>query len=177
MLAIVGLVGTPIVAVAALSHTMNTNPRWVQLRAGLQNDQASDERHELRLLYRREALEADEQMRKTYNQALRDALELNFPERRDPEKAREAIAALVKAQAKLNEAIDRIAAIPAMKDAEVERERQQTLEYLRSLAQLGATAESFLREDRNLLNENKKALDAQEAKVTELQPEWVPFKR
>jgi membrane associated rhomboid family serine protease len=173
-LALAALPLIPVASAAAMMHTLRTSPLWAQAQMELREQRILEAGKELRDRYRREALEADGEMRRAYGQALRTSLWLH-PERRDADKTKQAITDLANAQTELNAAIDRMAADPPLKEEDVEAQRQRTLEYMRALAQLGALAESHLREDRNLTGEVKDALEKQEMHVAELKPSWIRF--
>jgi rhomboid protease GluP len=173
-LALAALPLVPAASVAAMMHVLRTNPVWEQAQAEMREQRRFEAANELRERYRREALEADGEMRRAYGQALRTALWLH-PERRDADQTKQAIADLAKARAELNAAIDRMAIDSPLKEEDVEAERQKTLEYMRALVQLGALAEGFLKEDRNLIGDVKDALEKQEKHVADLKPSWIRF--
>src|SRR5262249_31129794 len=111
-LAILGLVLAPIAAVAALRHTVTTNPQWLQAREQLRKETLANESHDLRNRYKDEALEADDQTRRAYDEALQTCLELH-PGRRDPEKTKQVLETLANARSRMTTAIEHFAAGPA----------------------------------------------------------------
>jgi len=174
-LAAAGLALVPLIAIGALWHTMNTQARWVQLKEAIRADEAHEELVSLRQRYRRDAEPADTAARQAYPEVYN--VVKNHPSRRDPQDKQHALEILSQVRADLVEAIRKLSAGPAHREASVEEARQGVIEYLQARADLCALCEKFLREDSNLLDGNLKALEEQEAKVKELQRVWFHRER
>lgn len=171
-LAILGLVLAPIAAVGALQHTITTNPQWIQIKEKLRKETQVNERLDLQNRYKDEVLEADNQTRRAYDEALKTCLD-RHPTRRDAEKTKQILESLADAHSRMTKAIERFAGGPSMGEPEIEQERQQVLEYLRALNDRTALAETYLKENRNVFGDNKQALEELDQKINKLKPTWL----
>jgi membrane associated rhomboid family serine protease len=161
----------PAASVGALLYTMNTKPYWQLLRERVQVEEAREEVRAFDQRYQREGLDAA----LTAHDAIQRAKELfdKHPDRRDLDETQRAISDLARARAKLDEARNKLSAGRAYNSARVEEARQGIIEYLQAQADLCGLCETYLREDRNVIDATlKAALQEREAKVEELQNRW-----
>jgi hypothetical protein len=94
------------------------------------------------------------------------------PSRRNAERTKEAITLLSHAQDKLNGSIQSLSATRPLDDPSNVAARQKMIDLLRTRLRICGLAETYLREDRNFLNEDKEAIEQQQSDLNDIES-WL----
>jgi membrane associated rhomboid family serine protease len=171
----------PAASVAALVHTMNTNPRWVKLRAEYRQEQAAREREQagdpmgwLLERYRKEVKPAVAKAQDAYENSR--AVINEHPAQRQAQATQRAIDALAQARASVDDAVRRLQAGDAYADAHVEDGRQICLDYVRALGRLCDAAERLLKQEGNAQELSDRFHEAF-GEAQERQRRWEEFEK